>query len=58
MLLLAERMRGILSKKIQGQAVTLALDGGTIHKKLQSLCLIVAGQSFYLKSIPVCLFTK
>jgi len=36
MLLLAERMRGILSKKIQGQAVTLALDGGTIHKKLQS----------------------
>ena len=54
MILFAEKMREILSKKIHGQPVTLALDGGTIHKKLQSLCLIVGGQSFYLKSVPVC----
>lgn len=52
----AEKARSLLQKVICGEAVTLALDGGTVHRKLQSLSVIVKGKAFYLKAFQVCTF--
>ena len=54
MLLLAQRMRAALAKVVLGESVTLAIDGGKIHRKLQSLSIVVGKKAYYLRSIPVC----
>ena len=50
MVTFAEKMRSILGKRIFGKTVTLALDGGKIHHKMQSLTILVGLQAYYLMS--------
>ena len=53
MILFAQKMKVALRKVVMGEAVTLAVDGGKVHRKLQSLSIIVGQRAYYLLSIPV-----
>ena len=53
MILFAQKMKAALGKVVMGEAVTLAVDGGKVHRKLQSLSIIVGQRAYYLLSIPV-----
>lgn len=46
-------MRQEVSKILCGQNVTLAIDGGKVHHKLQSLSVICNKKAFYLTSVSV-----
>ena len=39
--------------KVKGQYVTLAIDGGKVHHKLQSLSIICDRKAYYLTSVAV-----
>ena len=56
MLKFSKRLHDVLAVRIAGEGVTLALDGGKVHRKLQSLSVIVGGKAFYLTSFTVCNF--
>ena len=49
----AHRMREAVSMKVKGQYVTLAIDGGKVHHKLQSLSIICDRKAYYLTSVAV-----
>lgn len=42
-----------MEKQLRGQFVTLAIDGGKVHKKLMSMSVICNKKAYYLTSSPV-----
>ena len=50
---LADRLREQMEAKLRGQSVTIAVDGGTIHKKLQAVCFLAQKQVYFFKCCKV-----
>ena len=46
-------MRVECAKRLAGQNVTLAIDGGKVHHKLQSMSVICNKKAYYLTSVAV-----
>lgn len=53
MIAFGNRLVTLLQSRLRGQAVTLALDGGKIHKKVQSMSVICDGKAYYLAACTV-----
>lgn len=49
----ASRIKDVLAAAVKGQFVTIAVDGGKVHKKLQTVSVIVNQRAFFLKSTRV-----
>jgi hypothetical protein len=49
----AGRMKSKFLERLKGQNITIAIDGGKVHKKLQTICVLMEGKAFFWKSTPV-----
>jgi hypothetical protein len=49
----AGRLRQRLAERLKGQFVTIAVDGGKVHKKLQTVSVLMGGNAYFLKSTKV-----
>lgn len=49
----AEKLKIKFAERLNGQNVTIAVDGGKVHKKLQTVSVLMGGKAYFLKSTMV-----
>lgn len=49
----AGRLKAKFEERLKGQNVTIAVDGGKVHKKLQTVSVLMDKKAFFLKSTKV-----